>query len=36
MPALLWVTFWSSLLASAACWGETPGRREAEDSKSRD
>ena len=23
MPALLWVAFWSSLMGSAACWGET-------------
>jgi len=22
MPALLWVTFWSSLMATAACFGE--------------
>jgi hypothetical protein len=22
MPMLLWVTFWSSLLASAACFGD--------------
>jgi hypothetical protein len=24
MPALLWVAFWSSLMATAACFGETP------------
>jgi len=22
MPALLWVAFWSSLMATAACFGE--------------
>ena len=24
MPALLWVVFWSSMMASAACLGELP------------
>jgi len=24
MPALLWVAFWSSLMATAACFTETP------------
>jgi hypothetical protein len=24
MPALLWVAFWSSMLATAACFGEVP------------
>ncbi len=24
MPVLLWVAFWSSLMGSAACFGETP------------
>jgi hypothetical protein len=24
MPALLWVLFWSSMMASAACFGELP------------
>jgi len=24
MPMLLWVVFWSSMLASAACLGELP------------
>jgi hypothetical protein len=24
MPALLWVVFWSSMMASAACLGESP------------
>ena len=24
MPALMWVTFWSCLMGSAACWGEVP------------
>jgi hypothetical protein len=24
MPALLWVVFWSSMMASAACWGDRP------------
>jgi len=27
MPVLLWVAFWSSLMGTAACWGEA--RREA-------
>jgi hypothetical protein len=22
MPALLWVAFWSSIMATASCWGE--------------
>jgi hypothetical protein len=22
MPTLLWVAFWSSLMGTAACWGE--------------
>ncbi len=22
MPALLWVAFWSSMMATAACWSE--------------
>ena len=22
MPTLLWVAFWSSMMAAAACWGE--------------
>ncbi len=29
MPALLWVVFWSSLMAGAACWVEEPRRRNA-------
>ncbi len=24
MPVLLWVAFWSSLMGTAACWGEAP------------
>jgi hypothetical protein len=24
MPALLWVAFWSSMMAAAACFGEMP------------
>jgi hypothetical protein len=24
MPALLWVAFWSSMMATAACLGEAP------------
>jgi hypothetical protein len=24
MPALLWVAFWSSMMAAAACLGEMP------------
>jgi hypothetical protein len=24
MPALLWVAFWSSMMATAACFGEPP------------
>ena len=24
MPALLWVVFWSSMMAGAACFGELP------------
>jgi hypothetical protein len=24
MPALLWVAFWSSMMATAACLGEMP------------
>jgi hypothetical protein len=24
MPALLWVAFWSSVMAAAACFGEIP------------
>jgi hypothetical protein len=24
MPVLLWVVFWSSMMASAACFGELP------------
>jgi hypothetical protein len=24
MPALLWVAFWSSMMATAACFGEMP------------
>jgi hypothetical protein len=36
MPALLWVTFWSSLLASAACWGAAPEQHAAQPLKSGD
>lgn len=39
MPALLWIAFWSSLMATAACFGEMsravsvdkPGRADAPD-----
>jgi len=24
MPALLWIAFWSSLMAAATCFGEIP------------
>lgn len=24
MPALLWVAFWSSMMATATCFGEVP------------
>jgi hypothetical protein len=36
MPALLWVTFWSSLLASAACWGTIPEQKSAQSPPVRD
>jgi hypothetical protein len=34
MPALMWVTFWSCLMGSAACWGETPPSNENEQPRS--
>jgi hypothetical protein len=36
MPALLWVAFWSSMMATAACLGETPIAPEKDDTSSRD
>jgi len=36
MPMLLWVTFWSSLLATAACFGETAGPTRAAPEEHRD
>jgi len=31
MPALLWVAFWSSMMATVACLGETPIAPKKED-----
>jgi hypothetical protein len=31
MPALLWVLFWSSMMASAECLGELPDRAAPKD-----
>jgi hypothetical protein len=36
MPALLWVVFWSSMMASAACLGELPKPAAAKDSETGD
>jgi hypothetical protein len=33
MPALLWVLFWSSMMASAACFGELPESTAPNDSE---
>jgi hypothetical protein len=33
MPALLWVVFWSSMMASAACLGELPEPTAPKDSE---
>jgi hypothetical protein len=33
MPALLWVLFWSSMMASAACFGELPEPTAPNDSE---
>jgi hypothetical protein len=33
MPALLWVVFWSSMMASAACFGELPVPTTPKDSE---
>jgi hypothetical protein len=33
MPAILWVVFWSSMMASAACWGELPEPAAPKDSE---
>jgi hypothetical protein len=33
MPALLWVVFWSSMMASAACFGELPKPAAPNDSE---
>jgi hypothetical protein len=30
MPALLWVAFWSSMMAAATCFGESPHPIHAE------
>ena len=35
MPALLWVTFWSSLMTAATCFGDA-ARPAAEPQKHRD
>jgi hypothetical protein len=36
MPVLLWVAFWSSLMGSAACFGEVPRPVPAAVPKQRD
>jgi hypothetical protein len=36
MPALLWVLFWSSMMASAACLCEVPDTTAAKDSQTAD
>jgi hypothetical protein len=36
MPALLWVAFWSSMMATAACLGEVPTAPKKDDSSSGD
>ena len=36
MPALLWVVFWSSMMASAACLGELPEPTAAKDDEAAD
>jgi hypothetical protein len=36
MPALLWVAFWSWMMGSAACFGETPPPAKARVPKTRD
>ena len=33
MPVLLWVVFWSSMMASAACFGELPEPPAPKDSE---
>jgi hypothetical protein len=33
MPVLLWVVFWSSMMASAACFGELPEPTTRKDSE---
>jgi hypothetical protein len=33
MPVLLWVLFWSSMMASAACFGELPEPTAPKDSE---
>jgi hypothetical protein len=33
MPTLLWVAFWSSLMGTAACWGEAGRSIRVETSK---
>jgi hypothetical protein len=36
MPALLWVVFWSSMMAGAACLGELPDPAAPKDSEAAD
>jgi len=36
MPALLWIVFWSSMMASAACLGDVPDQAARKDSKASD
>ena len=36
MPALLWVVFWSSMMASAACLGELPNPAAPEHNEAAD
>jgi hypothetical protein len=35
MPVLLWVAFWSSLMATATCFGEVPRQIAVEPPKRR-
>jgi hypothetical protein len=36
MPVLLWVVFWSSMMASASCFGELPEPAAAKDKEAAD
>ena len=36
MPALLWVTFWSSMMGAAACWGDVSRPAPVQPPKHRD